>query len=479
MKRISLIILSFVVLFGLVLRVWDLGDSPMWIDEIYTVNGAQAVLDNGYPILDSGELYTNTFLSVYISAGIMKLVDVDPMNPWPLRLPAAIFGTLSIIALFIWVKKLFKREDVALAAAFLMSFSYWEIAWSRQIRGYELCTFFAITACIFLYRYIESKRGRDAALLVLSLAVAAISHWVALVFILPFAICIFFSHRFSHTPEISSVVLKWISVTSLITFATSIFIYQVTSPLGSGLKNMLGESWLLICFAAVGIFLATRSKESHRTSLILISSTLASFSIMMFFTEPVYSRYLFAFIPVLFIYVAYGAINVFPVNASKAFSVGLLIIPSLFICHFTPMSFYELEKDSPQPDFKDVFSLIQDSIQPDDIVMSVYPVVQKVFLGNLNATGDRNFWLPLSIGSRNTERLKAKHKTDFYVNAPSIGDVSMIAKIAETKNGFLIADPATKKLLSMTSAGVDFLENSELIYETNKYPYDGLWVYRF
>lgn len=52
-----ILILGIFIFWGGFLRLHNLGVQSLWIDEGYTINAAQGVLDHGYPILDSGLSY--------------------------------------------------------------------------------------------------------------------------------------------------------------------------------------------------------------------------------------------------------------------------------------------------------------------------------------------------------------------------------------------------------------------------------------
>lgn len=86
-------------------------------------------------------------------------------HAWALRLPSAIFGILTVLGLFFFVRELFRRDDAALLAAFFLATSFWHINFSR-------IGFRAITASFFLvwalYFFLASLRRRSWPLTVLA-----------------------------------------------------------------------------------------------------------------------------------------------------------------------------------------------------------------------------------------------------------------------------------------------------------------------
>ena len=140
------IVLIVIVLFGLFLRVYDLGEQSIWIDESYTINAALAVHENGVPLLDSGKYYWRGVLSTYLISFFL-LFGINEFNA---RIVSVLFGTLFIIGGY-FLGREFHSKRAGLIMSFLLAFSYWQIAWSRQARMYiQLTFFFGWLYCFFI-----------------------------------------------------------------------------------------------------------------------------------------------------------------------------------------------------------------------------------------------------------------------------------------------------------------------------------------
>ncbi len=154
-------ILILLVFLGLLIRIWNLGTPSLWIDEGFTINAAQATLHHSYPLLDSGKIYSSMPLITYITAGILAVVPFDPFNPWPLRLPSVFFGLGVIVMSYLIAKKLLEDDTLALLTAGIITFSYWEITWSREIRGYTALQFFILLAVTTCMHAMDNKNQND------------------------------------------------------------------------------------------------------------------------------------------------------------------------------------------------------------------------------------------------------------------------------------------------------------------------------
>lgn len=136
MKKIYLIFLGIVILAS-ILRFWNLGNvpsSPNW-DEVALGYNAYSILQTGkdeygksFPIvLRSFDDY-KPGLYAYLVIPSMILFDV---TVFAVRFPSAFFGVLTVLATFFLVRELFKKDNLALLASFLLAISPWHVQFSR------------------------------------------------------------------------------------------------------------------------------------------------------------------------------------------------------------------------------------------------------------------------------------------------------------------------------------------------------------
>jgi len=61
------------MIIGFFFRIYFLGFQSFWIDEAFSVNAASGILEHGYPLLDSGKVYSRDILNTYLIAGFMGI----------------------------------------------------------------------------------------------------------------------------------------------------------------------------------------------------------------------------------------------------------------------------------------------------------------------------------------------------------------------------------------------------------------------
>lgn len=154
------------------LRLYGL-DGPLWFDEIVTrvvsLQGSFAETVTSYPSNNDHPLY-----SALAKLAMLSFGD----TPFALRLPAAVFGTAAVPALYWLGLKVAPRRE-ALAATVLMAVAYHAVWYGQNARGYTMMLFFALVSTGLLYdlaRGAHPAPRRGWALYALCLALAAYTH---------------------------------------------------------------------------------------------------------------------------------------------------------------------------------------------------------------------------------------------------------------------------------------------------------------
>ena len=124
MKK-SNILLSLILSFALVLRIWGIGIVPVSLfgDEI-------DVGYHAYSIYKTGRDYSGNFLPLHLKSladyktplyaySIVPTVAIFGISPMGVRLPAAIFGVVGIYLLYLLVDNFFRNKYLAFISAFL------------------------------------------------------------------------------------------------------------------------------------------------------------------------------------------------------------------------------------------------------------------------------------------------------------------------------------------------------------------------
>jgi len=179
LKHITITTLLFIIVVGLFLRFYNLGSNPpgMHADEADTGYTAYSLIKTGkdpygnkWPLQFQGQ--ANNFRAPLYTYSVIPSVMFFGLSPFSERLPSAIFGTLSIIAIFFLTKSLFKSEKIGLIAAFLFAINPWNILISRTGLEVGLSLFLTfLGVALFLY-YSEKK---DIKLIIISAFVFGLS----------------------------------------------------------------------------------------------------------------------------------------------------------------------------------------------------------------------------------------------------------------------------------------------------------------
>jgi 4-amino-4-deoxy-L-arabinose transferase-like glycosyltransferase len=145
MKKKQLILLFFVILLAAILRLWQLGtvpSSPDW-DEA-------ALGYNAYSIIHTGRDEYGKFLPIILRSFddykpalytylVIPTITVFGLNTFAVRLPSALFGILTVVAVYFLVDEFVQRKRkseridayIPLVTAFFLAISPWHLQFSR------------------------------------------------------------------------------------------------------------------------------------------------------------------------------------------------------------------------------------------------------------------------------------------------------------------------------------------------------------
>ena len=175
MRKRTLLILVGIILFAVFLRVYKLGKYPigfLW-DEASLGYNAYSILKTGRD--EYGEFLPTVFKSfgdykpglyVYL---IVPSIAIFGLNEFSVRLPSAIFGTLTVLTLYFLIKEGFDYESTriekrinadsfALIASLLLAISPWHVNFSRGAWEVNIMTFELVFGFYLLLRFINSRK---------------------------------------------------------------------------------------------------------------------------------------------------------------------------------------------------------------------------------------------------------------------------------------------------------------------------------
>ncbi len=151
------------------LRVAGL-NSGLWFDEIVTLVESARLpfreIVTEFPGVNAHPLY-----SVLAHASLVTFGD----TAWALRLPAAVFGVITVGMVYVLGARLASRAE-AWAGAALLAVSYHHIWFSQNARGYTLLGALTLATTLLLLRAAESERTRDLVLYGLACVAGVYTH---------------------------------------------------------------------------------------------------------------------------------------------------------------------------------------------------------------------------------------------------------------------------------------------------------------
>src|SRR3989344_1553844 len=149
MKR-NYIYLILILIAGFLLRLYNLTAVALWHDEAFS-----ALLIK-YPW---GEMMRRIALDVHPPFYYIVLRGWDYLfgdSLFSLRFFSLVFGILTIWFFYLFIKKAFKNERLALIGALFLAVNPFQIQYSQEARMYTLGAFLLILAGWFLARALQS-----------------------------------------------------------------------------------------------------------------------------------------------------------------------------------------------------------------------------------------------------------------------------------------------------------------------------------
>src|SRR3989344_980495 len=138
-------------------------NTPFWVDEFYTVSQARLVQIYGLSVFNQPNIYFE-FHNIPTHFLVAAFFNLFGRQEWVARLPFVLIGSLVPIGVFILTKLLFNLPT-AISAALLTTFSYFEITWSRQARGYVLQQLLVMLSFYLYFIWLSKNKNKSIPLL--------------------------------------------------------------------------------------------------------------------------------------------------------------------------------------------------------------------------------------------------------------------------------------------------------------------------
>lgn len=191
--KYSKLSIVFLLIIGFFLRFNNLGQLSFMYDELTMTFTAIDILKYGSPIkyYFEGD-YTRSILNTSIIAFFFKIFGISEFSA---RLSSVIFGTLTILLVYLMGIK-FANKRVAILAAIIITFSGWEILWSREARMYAQFQFFYLLVSYLFYVGLNNNKYNKTVLSfsVIAFICSILSHRLIFIF-LPVASIYFLTYK--------------------------------------------------------------------------------------------------------------------------------------------------------------------------------------------------------------------------------------------------------------------------------------------
>lgn len=157
-------IIFFVLLLAFGLRVYKVTSIPPSLNWDETSIGY-----NAYSILKTGKDEWGQFMPVHFkSFGEYKLpaqiyasipgIAFFGLNEFGVRITPVVYGTLTVLLLYLFLQELFKRKEISLLAAFLLAVSPWHIQLTRGSFESSFSLFWFLMAVWFLVKGLSKPK---------------------------------------------------------------------------------------------------------------------------------------------------------------------------------------------------------------------------------------------------------------------------------------------------------------------------------
>jgi hypothetical protein len=169
---VTIFFMFVLVLCALWTRFSGLGYRQLAQDEYYFIKSVQNIMEFGVPRYESGGYYTRGILLQYLTA---LSIYVFGDGGFAYRLPSALFGVGTVIVAY-FLGRQFLSRSWSLVLVAMLTFSSWEIEFSRFARMYSGLQFVAVCFYWSLYRYSFNDNSNKRYLAVAFAMIAILTH---------------------------------------------------------------------------------------------------------------------------------------------------------------------------------------------------------------------------------------------------------------------------------------------------------------
>ena len=176
--RTTLLLLGAILLLAFGLRLYRAGTYGVFFDEKATLLVSQGIVVEGYnqkdvfgkPHFTPAEFWRPKTTTDYLEAIIRGDIGNSPayyvmlhgwlsvfgLGDWSLRMPSVLFSTLTVLLLFVFVRRHFRSDTLAVVSATIAAVEPFFVSYSHMARNYSM-TFFLTLLATHLFLLILEK----------------------------------------------------------------------------------------------------------------------------------------------------------------------------------------------------------------------------------------------------------------------------------------------------------------------------------
>lgn len=378
-----------------------IASKPFWVDEFSTAEQAKLVIKHGLNVFNQTSDYfeAHNISTHFIVASSFSLFG---FGEWQARLPMMILGSLVPVAIYFFTRSTVNNKT-ALVSSAIYIFSYWQITWARQARGYVLQQLIILLS-LYVYHSILNKFSKTKALILSLLIVSGLlTHTTYALVVLAITV------HFLVTKNIKNLNRTWILLSLLVVTMLLILIgftgqfQAIVAGLSTALSNIPNnlpyyhsflwrEQNIITLLSTIGLlFLIFKDRKYSLTSL-LVLPIIFYLLFVCFLFAPYVSRYLLPIFPLLIILAAIAISKISEAIWNKqSMYLGLIIAFFIIINGDTfvlkPKSFYSVNHDMREialVDYHQVYDLIKQKVTIDQgktAIIDTWPDRLKWYLG--------------------------------------------------------------------------------------------------
>lgn len=383
-----------ILVIGVSLRCIYISDRSLWFDEIWQIKNANLSWEDLLIALKSDTIPP---LDIVINKLVLL---VFPSSELSLRLPSLIFGSVSIIAMYLFSKKLTKSDEVALITTTFFSVSPMAINYSQDGRMYALFLLLALFSYLLLLKNVEKPNWMNSIGLGLVNTLLLLTHYFAVFIVvgefLAMAVWLLYQKKDNRVKLLTitsffitiSLFLLWMGITLDQLASRGMTMWHALEPnfhffkiiasrfsSDTGVRDLWWYTFVLLSIIGVVQSLQERNEKILLFGIIAFSLLISLF-FFSFYKRLVTPRYLIFLLPIFYIYCAQGILALqkkikFPTTLAIAFVLLFMIGPVWRYFYSPPKAF--------KPDWKNAAKFVERNNLASEMIVVSDPQSEKCF----------------------------------------------------------------------------------------------------